>query len=170
MLAENDDLHVASHRACSSGLTALTFTERIAPKQGEFMKTIYLALILSTTAAVAGCASTSTKPVTQRNGQLTTGNVELNLKVGVTTKSQVIDHFGPPNITTTNASGREEWVYQRQATVSQSATHSNYWTIILAGGNNSASGFSQTQRTMTLIIAFDKNGTVSNFRSRASQF
>lgn len=134
------------------------------------MKTMCLALILAATAAVAGCATTSTTPVTQRNGQLTTGNVELNLKVGTTTKSQVIDHFGPPNITTTNGAGQEEWVYQRQATVAQSSAHSNYWTIILAGGNNSASGFSQTQRTMTLVITFNKSGVVSNFRSRASQF
>ncbi|WP_157599263.1 hypothetical protein [Rhodanobacter sp. Root179] len=118
----------------------------------------------------SGCVQTNTKPVTTRNGELTHGNVQLNVKVGQTSKADVLEHFGAPNITTIDGSGQEVWSYQRQATVTQSSSSSNYWTVILAGGGNSASGFEQTQRTMTLIIKFGKDNLVSDFRSRSSEF
>lgn len=118
----------------------------------------------------SGCVQNTTRPVTTRNSELTHGNVQLNIKVGQTTKSDVLEHFGAPNITTIDGSGQEVWSYQRQATVTQSSSSSNYWTVVLAGGGNSASGFEQTQRTMTLIIKFGKDNRVSDFRSRSSEF
>lgn len=119
---------------------------------------------------VSACATTEPSPVDQRNSALTQGNVQMNLAVGQTTKAQVLDVFGAPNITTRDASGSEVWSYQRHATVSQSTQNSNYWTILLAGGSKSADGFSQSTRTITLIVKFDKNDVVSDFRSRTSDF
>jgi hypothetical protein len=55
-------------------------------------------------------------------------------------------------------------------TVAQSSQNSNYWTILFAGGSNNATGFSQSTRTMTLIIKFDAKDVVSDFRSRTSDF
>ncbi|EMD81581.1 hypothetical protein C725_3047 [Pacificimonas flava] len=82
----------------------------------------------------------------------------------------MLEKFGAPNITTVDGSGRQVWSYQRHATVTQSNSGSNYWTILLAGGSQSASSLETTQRTMTLIIKFDENNVVSDFRSRASDF
>lgn len=120
--------------------------------------------------AVAGCATPSAGPVDQRNSALTQGNVQLNLRVGETTKAEVLEKFGSPNITTRDASGSEVWSYQRHATVSQSSSSSNFWTILLVGAGSSASGFSQSTRTMTLIIKFNETDIVSDFRSRSSDF
>lgn len=120
-------------------------------------------------AALAGCA-TGPGPVDQRNSQLTQGNVQLNLQVGHTTKAEVLEKFGSPNITTRDGAGQEVWSYQRMATVSQSTSSQEYWTILLTGGSKSADGFSQTSRTMTLIIKFDARDVVSDFRSRTSDF
>ena len=120
-------------------------------------------------AILTGCATTP-GPVDQRNSILTQGNVQMNLKVGVTTKSNVLSSFGSPNITTRDASGEEVWSYQRQASVSQSSSSSDYWSIFLAGEGRSADGFSQSSRMMTLIITFNKNDVVSDFRSRTSDF
>jgi outer membrane protein assembly factor BamE (lipoprotein component of BamABCDE complex) len=108
--------------------------------------------------------------VDQRNSVLTQGNVQLNLKVGETTKAQVIEAFGSPNITTRDGSGRETWSYQRQATVAQASSTENYWTILLVGGQSSASGFSQSSRMMTLVIKFDAQDVVDDFMSRESNF
>lgn len=130
------------------------------------MKFIYCAGLALT---LAGCATTPA-PVDQRNSMLTQGNVQLNLRVGSTTKADVLEKFGAPNITTRDGSGQEVWSYQRMATVSQSSSSSEYWTILLTGSAKSADGFSQTSRTMTLIIKFDKNDIVSDFRSRTSDF
>lgn len=97
-------------------------------------------------------------------------DVQLNLQVGQTSKAEVLEKFGAPNITTRDASGSEVWSYQRHATVSQSSSSANFWTILLVGGGSSAAGFSETSRTMTLIIKFDKRDIVSDFRSRSSDF
>lgn len=127
------------------------------------MWTLGLALAL-----LAGCSKP--QPVTTRNSQLTHGNVQMNLKVGETTQTDVLEVFGAPNITSIDGSGREVWSYQRHATVSQSSSRSGYWTIILAGGGGSSSGAETTTRTMTLIIKFDENKVVSDFSSRSSNF
>lgn len=121
-------------------------------------------------AALAGCATTAPGPVDQRNSALTQGNVQLNLQVGRTTKADVLEKFGSPNLTTRDGSGQEVWSYQRMATVSQSSSSSGYWTIFLTGESKSADGFSQSSRTITLIIKFDAKDVVSDFRSRTSDF
>ena len=110
------------------------------------------------------------QPVDQRNSALTQGNVQMNLAVGKTTKAEVLEVFGAPNITTRDGSGQEVWSYQRHATVSQSSSSSSFFTILLAGTSKSAAGFSQTNRTMTLIIKFNPGDIVSDFRSRTSDF
>jgi outer membrane protein assembly factor BamE (lipoprotein component of BamABCDE complex) len=109
-------------------------------------------------------------PVEDRMNTLTQGNVQMNLSVGKTTKLEVLQNFGSPNITTRDASGAEVWSYQRHATVSQSSSGGSYFSIIIAGGGKKAEGFSQSSRTATLIIKFDRNDVVSDFQSRMSEF
>jgi outer membrane protein assembly factor BamE (lipoprotein component of BamABCDE complex) len=82
-------------------------------------------------ALLSSCATNAPAPVDARNGILTQGNVQMNLKVGVTTKADVLNTFGSPNITTRDATGEEVWSYQRQATVTQSSSSANYWSIFL---------------------------------------
>lgn len=130
-----------------------------------------LAKILFTTAlciTLAGCASTT--PVSDRNSDLTHGNVQMNLVVGQTTKADVLESFGSPNIMTRDGGGQEVWTYQRSAQVSESSTRTGYWTVVLAGGTASSSGFQNSSRMITLIIKFDEQDIVSDFRSRTSSF
>lgn len=119
--------------------------------------------------AATGCVAPP-QPVSNRNSELTQGNVQLNLKVGSTTKAEVLETFGAPNITTRDGAGREVWTYQRAGQAAQSSSQSGYWTVILAGQSSSASGFESTSRMMTLIIKFDANDIVDDFRSRSSNF
>jgi outer membrane protein assembly factor BamE (lipoprotein component of BamABCDE complex) len=133
------------------------------------------ARLFATTALAAilcmGCMQNPAIPQrTSRNSDLTHGNVQLNLHVGETTQTQVLEAFGAPNITSIDGSNQEVWTYQRQATVAESSSVGNYWTIVLFGGTAKASGFEQSQRTMTLLIKFDANKVVSDFRSRSSDF
>lgn len=118
---------------------------------------------------LAGCVPAPV-PVTDRNSQLTHGNVQLSIQVGTTTKSQVLETFGAPNITTRDGSGNEVWTYQRSAQVAQSSSQSGYWTILLAGQSVDNSGFGSSSRMITLIIKFDGNDVVSDFNSRTSNF
>lgn len=116
-----------------------------------------------------GCAA-SNKPVDARNSSLTHGNVQMNIRVGETTQTQVLEVFGAPNITTIDGSGQEVWSYQRAATATQSSSNSGAWTILLAGGSSETAGFSSTSRMITLIIKFNKEKIVSDFNSRSSNF
>lgn len=129
-----------------------------------------IAIIALCAATLGACATTAPAPVDQRNSALTSGNVSMSLKVGETTQAQVLEAFGSPNIVTMDGARNTVWSYQRHATVSQSSSSANFWTIVLTGGANQADGFSTTQRTITLIIKFDDKNVVSDFRSRSSDF
>lgn len=128
--------------------------------------------------ALASCMAPP-QPVDERNSPLTQGQVQMNLEVGQTGKAEVLDVFGAPNITARNGDGREVWTYQRSARVSQSASQSGLWSILLtpgargAGGllgSSSSSGFETTSRMITLVIEFDADDVVSDFRSRTADF
>ncbi|MDE0360342.1 MAG: hypothetical protein OXI12_04525 [Gammaproteobacteria bacterium] len=128
--------------------------------------------------ALAGCAAPF-QPVTERNSPLTQGNVQMNVLVGQTTKADVLETFGAPNVTTRDGDGNEVWSYQRAARVTQSSSQSGLWSIILAPGgrgvgggvgSSSSTGFETTSRMMTLIIEFGADDVVEDFRSRAANF
>ncbi len=133
------------------------------------MKIPKFLLTLSISTILCACVA-APQPLTDRNAQLTQGNVQMNLVVGKTTKAEVLENFGSPNITTRDGAGREVWSYQRAAQVAQSSRQSGYWTVILAGKSTSAAGFESSSRMMTLIIKFDANDIVTDFRSRTSNF
>ena len=118
---------------------------------------------------LTGCV-TAPEPLTKKNSELTQGMVQMNLEVGKTTKADVLETFGAPNITTRDSSGNEVWTYQRQAQVSQSSSSSGFIFVIIAGKSAEASGFETSSKMMTLIIKFDGNDVVTDFKSRESNF
>ena len=128
-----------------------------------------LPIILGVVMSLSACVNPP-QPLTKRNSQLTQGNVQMNLIVGQTTKAEVLETFGGPNITTRDGEGREVWTYQRAAQISQSSSQSGYWTIILAGQSSRSSGFESSSSMITLIIKFDQDDVVNDFRSRTSKF
>ena len=56
----------------------------------------------------------------------------MHIATGVTTKAQILEVFGAPNVTTRDGEGQEVWTYQRQAQVSQAYDQSS-WFVILTG-------------------------------------
>ena len=131
------------------------------------MKKILFLFIFSI--LLTGCV-TAPEPLTKKNSELTQGMVQMNLEVGKTTKADVLETFGAPNITTRDSSGNEVWTYQRQAQVSQSSSSSGFIFVIIAGKSAEASGFETSSKMMTLIIKFDGNDVVTDFKSRESNF
>lgn len=129
-------------------------------------------LILTTILTTTGCAGPQTQQSTQQTSHspFTHGNVQLTIKPNTTTQAQILDVFGPPNIATTDSSGNEVWSYQKNATVTNATENSTYGTVLLAGGRTTSTGFEQSSRTMTLIIKFDANKKVIDFKSMTSSF
>ena len=130
------------------------------------MKLLFLISLIALSACVQSQKSTDT----DRNSNLTQGSVQMNVVEGVTNKTQILEVFGAPNITTRDASGIEVWTYQRAGQATQSTSESAGWSIIFAGQNYSNSGFSSNSRMMTLIIKFNAKDIVSDFSSRTSNF
>lgn len=141
-------------------------------------KLILFAALLATPMAV-GAAQ---KKEQDSPNTLTHGMVQMTLKVGETTQSEILETFGGPNVTSIDGSGQEMWVYDRHATVSSNSS-SGFSIGMLVGaaggdvGGGGGLGFgkkksksSQSSRSMTLIIKFDKNKVVSDFKSRSSSF
>jgi hypothetical protein len=128
-------------------------------------------LVLVAASTLVGCATNATNMEgTAPNSPYTHGNVQLTLKKGVTTQTEVLEKFGAPNMATVDAEGNEVWTYQKNATVSKANANTTYGTVILFGGSSSSSGFEQSSRTMTLIIKFDDSKKISDFRSMTSSF
>ena len=121
---------------------------------------IFLGLLLLT--ALWSCAASS--PGAEKS--FTHGAVQLNLKKGETTQNEVLNKFGAPNIATLDGDDHEVWTYQKHARVTQS--NAGHATIIVAGAGEST--VSETSRTMTLIIKFDENKVVSDFKSMYTSF
>ena len=129
----------------------------------------FISIVITSLILLSGCV-TAPEPLTKKNSELTQGMVQMNLEVGKTTKSDVIETFCSPNITTRDGDGNEVWTYQRQAQINQSSSSSEFIFVIIAGKSSSASGFESSSRMMTLIIKFDNNDIVTDFKSRESNF
>jgi outer membrane protein assembly factor BamE (lipoprotein component of BamABCDE complex) len=131
-----------------------------------------IATLIALPLILSGCyaISHSSEDAHRRNSNLTHGMVQTSIHVGSTTQAQILETFGAPNITTVDSSGQEVWSYQRAATVTQSSSQASYFTILIAGRSRASSGFERSSRMITLIIKFNSDKIVSDFRSRSSQF
>jgi len=134
-----------------------------------------LAIIMAGAVPAAGHAQ-------DRQNTLTHGMVQMTVKVGTTTQAEVIEAFGGPNITTLDGQGQEMWVYDRHATVSYDKASGFSVGLLVGGGgggvgaggglgfSNRKSKSTESSRAMTLILKFDANKVVSDFKSRSSSF
>jgi outer membrane protein assembly factor BamE (lipoprotein component of BamABCDE complex) len=94
---------------------------------------------------------------------MTVGTVQKEIRKGMS-GAEVAEVLGSPNIVTTDAEGREVWIYDK---ISTDVTYSRG-----AGGSvsKSAGAESTTQRTLTVVIKFDENKRVRDFAYHSSRF
>jgi len=134
------------------------------------MKKIFIVLL--GVVFLAGCASAARhRKLTQDDSgdRITVGKVQREIKVGMSS-AQVAEILGSPNIVSTDEERREVWVYDKVATdVSYSSSEAGA-SLILFGGMGSSGAASSTQRTLTIIIKFDKESKVRDFSYHSSKF
>lgn len=92
--------------------------------------------------------------------RLTVGVVQKEIKVGMSSAS-VAETLGSPNIVSTDEQGREVWVYDKAATDVVSSGSS--WFV-------TAGATSRSQRTLTIVIKFDKQRFVRDIAYHSSKF
>jgi len=137
---------------------------------------VYLALMGCRTAA----DHAASLPTAQER-EFTLGLVQKEIRVGMS-QTEVASALGSPNILTRDSDGNEAWVYDKIATEASysrsgvgvggagSASPGTSMILALAGGSQESGASSSTQKTLTVIIKFDKNALVQSFSFHASRF
>ena len=102
-------------------------------------------------------------------GNLTLGGVQTKLVNGVTTKAQVMEWFGSPNLVTRAKDG-EIWNYTRQGTAAELKNSSvGFWFLI--GGSGKSTGFSQSgSYSFDLLVRFNNNDVVADHKVMQTAF
>lgn len=161
----------------AGGLTACTSVPAADPEKA------------ASPTAVAAPSSAPNAPAPQSSA-LSYGTVTATVQRNQTTQLEILESFGGPNISTTDADGSEVWVYERSITQTDIATQSRQYQGAVnlgvsfgfphfgatGGGSagatktNGQSSISAGTRTLTVIVKFNQNKTVKDYSVRATTF
>lgn len=128
------------------------------------------ALLVSVT--TSGCRSASSHVGAlhpTQDKELTVGVVQKEIRRGMS-QSDVAQALGSPNIVTKEDSGADTWVYDKIATEASYSSDSGGIWLIIAGYNKNAGASATTQKTLTVVIKFDRAGRVDTFTYHSTKF
>jgi outer membrane protein assembly factor BamE (lipoprotein component of BamABCDE complex) len=150
--------------------------------------TIRLIAVSILTIALSGCMTAAQHQQTLHPAQereMTVGIVQKEIHVGMS-GAEVAQTLGSPNIVTTDEQGREVWIYDKIATEASYSTSSGgvgavgaaagvpgttlLLGILTGSYSQSAGASATTQKTLTVIIKFDKEKKVRDFAYHSSRF
>ena len=126
-------------------------------------------LLLVPVVFLSGCASAGyqrEQVQDDRGDRMTVGTVQRKIVIGMPS-AEVVQVLGAPNVVSTDEERREVWVYDKMATdivYSQSNAGLKFLTV------GSSGAASTNQRTLTVVIKFDKDGKVRDFAYHNSSF
>ena len=137
------------------------------------MNKFMLLLVPVVGVAVTGCQSAAQHLEDVRAADsektLSVGKVQREIKVGMT-GGQVAEVLGSPNIVSTDENRQEVWIYDKISTEQAYSKSEGGFSLILIGAGNKTGARSTNQRTLTVIIKFDKAGKVRDFAYHRSSF
>lgn len=129
-------------------------------------KNIFLTIAFATIPFISSCSTTN---YSLNEEKMTVAKAQTEIKIGMPS-SAVIEVLGSPNMVTTDTERRETWVYDKVSTNVQSSSSKNgVWLLLFTAGSHDFKA-SSNQRTLTIIVKFDKNGLVRDFAYRTSTF
>ncbi|MCK4423491.1 MAG: hypothetical protein KAV18_05410 [Candidatus Omnitrophica bacterium] len=121
---------------------------------------------------LSGCASAGSHLRAVKSDEadrITVGKVQREIKMGMSS-AKVAEVLGSPNIVSTDENRREVWIYDKIATdVSYSHDSGGVW-LLLGAVEGSRGAASKSQRTLTIIVKFDKENKVRDFAYHTSRF
>ena len=139
---------------------------------------IRFAMLASLVVALAGCTTQMTaqqhRDAVDDKGAdaLTVGTVQKEIRMGMS-GAEVAAALGSPNVVTSDEQHGETWIYDKISTEKAFSTTLGDGKVLILGDyfNQSASGaMSSTQKTLTVIIKFNKAGKVRDFAYHSSKF
>lgn len=113
------------------------------------------------------CARPIAEP--PQRGNLTLGSVQTRIENGKTSKAEVLEWFGSPNIATHDKDG-EVWNYTRQGTATEVQNSSvGAWMLIVSAG--SSTGFAKSgSYSFDLLLRFNTNDIVTDHKVLQTAF
>lgn len=85
-------------------------------------------------------------------------------------QSEVAEALGSPNIVTTDAEGNETWVYDKIATNVKTTNNNSFVFLIFLGGSKNSIEKDQSQKTLTVLVKFDKDKKVKDVKYHVTNF
>lgn len=105
----------------------------------------------------------------EKDTTMTLGIAQRDIKIG-TSQDQVALALGSPNIVTSDSDGKETWIYDKVSSVTSYNTSGFAVGIILAGYSKGRENAQSSQKTLTIVIKFDKSKKVESFQYHMSNF
>ena len=146
------------------------------------MRRIILSCLLILPLAACVSAKDAGDDVADAEGdRITAGTVQREIRVGMSS-ADVVQALGAPNMVTTDENRREVWVYDKISTRTVSSSRQGgIAALILTGAahvatgggasySRKASATSSSQKTLTVIVKFDKDQKVRDFSYRQTSF
>jgi outer membrane protein assembly factor BamE (lipoprotein component of BamABCDE complex) len=117
--------------------------------------------------------------------RISVGTVQKEIRVGMS-GAEVASVLGSPNIVTSDEERRETWIYDKISTENAYSSSEGGVSALILGGapvgsallggglgggyGSKAGASSTTQKTLTVIIKFDKSSKVRDFAYHTSKF
>lgn len=108
-------------------------------------------------------------PTPVQEQELTLGVVQKDIHIG-STQDEVAIALGSPNIVTKDADGKDTWIYDKVSSITSYNEKGFGIGIILAGYAKASGGTQTVQKTLTVVIKFDKYNRVESFNYHMSKF
>ncbi len=133
------------------------------------MKKILILIVTIAFASVifSGCQAQSPK-TSKEETKLTVGTVQKEIKNGMT-QAEVATVLGSPNIVTSEEADKEVWIYDKMSSTVDYKKSDSYGTLILVGSGKESGILTSSQKTLTVIIKFEK-GKVYEYKYHSSSF
>ena len=135
----------------------------------NMFKVILLILFVLTLSGCMSAAQHRSAVQDDSSDRITVGTVQREIRIGMSA-AEVAGVLGSPNIVTTDENRRETWIYDKISTDRVYSTRSGGVFALIINVYQSAGSTSTSQRTLTIIIKFDKDMKVRDFAYHTSRF
>lgn len=117
---------------------------------------------------LVGCAQQNKNVEPSNKNNLTVGLVQKEIKSGMT-QGEVAAVLGSPNIVSSTEKDNETWIYDKiNSNVSYKKSESGIFLILVGAGSESGNA-SLSEKTLTVIIKFNK-GKVHDIKYHTTSF
>ena len=98
---------------------------------------------------------------------LSVAKVQREIEIGMSS-SDVVEILGSPNMVTTDDQRRESWVYDKVSTEAMATTSRGFAFFLVP--EDSKAAVTSTQKTLTIVIKFGKDGKVRDYAYHQTKF